>query len=182
MVQIISKFLVLGAIMLGVSAISLPKRTVSQVETDIATIHTQVTSLDTSINAFPNSGGSLNAALAINTASRNLATAINTATTDTKAVTAPVAEGDAKTIIAAVKGFTPTIVDALTNIISKKPSFDALIVADSLVKQDLTSLNTATTAFENALLALAPADLKSEASTLISQINAAFTKANAAYA
>ena len=63
MVQIISKFLILGAIVLGVSAISLPKRTIAQVEKDIASIHTQVTSLDSSINAFPDSGGSINAAL-----------------------------------------------------------------------------------------------------------------------
>ena len=66
------------------------------------------------------------------------------------------AEADAKAVIAAVKGFTPTIVNALTNIIAKKPSFVSLIVAVSLVKQDLASLNSATTAFENALKALAP--------------------------
>ncbi|KAF7978610.1 hypothetical protein HWV62_45348 [Athelia sp. TMB] len=182
MVQIASKFLALGAVVLSASAISLPKRTVAQVESDIAAISTQVTSLDNSINTFPDSGGSLSAALAINTASRNLNTAITTATTDTKALTAPVGDSDAQVIIDAVSGFTPTIVDALNNIIAKKPSFDALIVADTLVQEDLASLNSSTVAFENALLSLAPGDLQSQAEALIAEINAAFAKAIAAYA
>ncbi|KZP17221.1 hypothetical protein FIBSPDRAFT_1047028 [Athelia psychrophila] len=182
MVQITSKFLALGIMILGASARSLSKRDVAKVESDIAAISTQVTSLDTAINAFPNTGGSLNAALAINTASGKLVTAINSATKDVNALTPPVAESDADTIFTAVEGFTPTIVHALTNIISKKPSFDALIVADHLVSTDLGSLNSSTVAFEKALVAIAPADLKGNATALITKINAAFVKAIAAYA
>lgn len=65
MVQISSKFFTLGVFVLGVSAISLPKRTVAQVESDLAAISTQVTALDTDINAFPDTGGSLTAALVL---------------------------------------------------------------------------------------------------------------------
>ena len=68
----------------------------------------------------------------------------------------PIAESDADTIFSSVQAFVPTIVDALTAIIAKKPSFDALIVADSLVSQDLTALNASTSAFEAALVAAAP--------------------------
>jgi hypothetical protein len=45
------------------SATPLLKRTVAQVETDINDIGTAVTNLENAINAFPNSGGSLVAAL-----------------------------------------------------------------------------------------------------------------------
>lgn len=74
-------------------------------------------------------------------------------------MTAPVAESDGETIIAAIQAFVPTIVDALTAIIAKKPSFDALLVADALVSQDLIALNASTTAFEAALVAVAPVSL-----------------------
>lgn len=63
MVQITSKFLVLGALFATTYAVSLPKRDVAKVETDIASISTQVTSLDTTVNAFPDTGGSITAAL-----------------------------------------------------------------------------------------------------------------------
>ena len=63
MVQIASKFLALGAIFATTYALSLPKRDVTQVEADIASISTQVTNLDNAINAFPDTGGSITAAL-----------------------------------------------------------------------------------------------------------------------
>ncbi|KAF7974267.1 hypothetical protein HWV62_13056 [Athelia sp. TMB] len=156
MVQVASKFLVFGAMFATTYALSLPKRDITQVEADIASISTQVTSLDTAVNAFPDTGGSLTQALAINTASKNLTTTIASATTDVQAVPLPIAESDADTIFSAVQAFVPTIVDALTAIIAKKPSFDALIVADQLVSQDLASLNSTTSAFEAALVAAAP--------------------------
>jgi len=182
MVQIVSKFLALGAVFATAYSLSLPKRDVSQVESDIASISTQVTSLDNAINAFPDTGGSLTAALAINTAATSLTSTIKNATTDVQALTPPVDESDADTIFSAVQAFVPTIVDALTAIIAKKPSFDSLIVADSLVSTDLANLNSSTSAFEAALVAAAPADLQSNASAIIATLDAAFTKAIAAYA
>lgn len=65
MVQISSKFFALGVFVFGVSAISLPKRTVAQVESDLAAISAQVTTLDTDINAFPATGGTITEALVL---------------------------------------------------------------------------------------------------------------------
>lgn len=116
-------------------------------------------------------------------------------------MTPPVSESDGDTIFNAIQAFVPTIVDALTAIIAKKPSFDALIVADTLVSEDLVALNASTTAFEAALVAVAPvsilccisrrrhitnenqqADLQSNASAIIATLNTAFASAIAAYA
>jgi hypothetical protein len=80
------------------AAFSTPlKRTVAQVEADLTNISNQVTALDNQINAFPNTGGSLAAALvfnppvllapshsfqAIHSSSTSLDTTLNSATTD----------------------------------------------------------------------------------------------------
>lgn len=75
-----------------------------------------------------------------------------------QAVPAPVAESDAQTILADVQAFQPTIIDALKEIVIKKPIFDGLPLGgvSSLVKQDLGTLNSSTFAFEAALIAAAP--------------------------
>ncbi|KAK7445737.1 hypothetical protein VKT23_014732 [Stygiomarasmius scandens] len=174
------------AILASVAALALAspfKRTVAQVETDLRNIATQVTTLDNNINAFPNSGGSLTQALAIHTAAQNLLTSVNSATTDVQGTTG-VSESDGQTIIGIVNGFEPTIIDALNAIITKKPAFDALPLGgvSALVKQDLGQLGTATSNLEVALINQAPSDLKSQAQSIQAAVDAAFAKAQAAYA
>jgi hypothetical protein len=100
-----------------------------------------------------------------------------------------------------VNGFKPAILDTLTAIVTKKPAFATLpLNVNSIVLKDLKDLQTATSAFEASLIALAPvsfpqlhsrtdtifmrcpqADLKSQAQTISSQIDAAFVTAVAAY-
>jgi len=157
------------------------KRSAATIEADIAKISTQVNSLDSSINAFPTTGGTLFQALAINTAASKLVTAIKSATTDTKA-TSSITAAEGQTIINDVKGFEPAILDALTAIVGKKAAFAALpINADGIVRADLKNLQTATSAFEAALIALAPTELKDDAQAISSSIDAAFVDAVAAY-
>ncbi|KAF9259729.1 hypothetical protein L218DRAFT_812563, partial [Marasmius fiardii PR-910] len=158
-------------------------RTVAQVEADIATISSQINTLDTDINSFPNSGGSLIQALAIHTAATNLVSSINKGTTDVNATPAP-SEADSQTILNSVQALVNPITSGLNAIVAKKPAFDALPLGgvSALVKQDLGNLATAATAFENGLIAKAPADLKSQAQSIANTINAALTKAQAAYA
>ncbi|KAJ7152658.1 hydrophobic surface binding protein [Mycena crocata] len=158
------------------------KRTVAQVEADITTISAQVTSLDNAINAFPNTGGTLASALAIHSAATTLETSVNQGTTDVKA-TGAFSEADGRTILTQVEGFEPTILDALTAIAAKQPAFAALPIGGipALVLQDLQTLKTDTVAFSTALIASAPADLKSEATTISNTISAAFDTAIAAY-
>ncbi|KAJ3757567.1 hydrophobic surface binding protein [Lentinula raphanica] len=159
------------------------KRDVGTVEDDIASIASQVTALDSAIQAFPTSGGSLVSALAIHAQATGLASALATAASDV-AATAPFSDADATTILSAVEGFEPAILDALTEIVEKKPGFDSLPLGgvSALVKQDLAELSTNTKDFENALIADTPADLLAEATPITSSVDAALATAAAAYA
>lgn len=61
-----ARYLVLLSAVSAAVAVPVPtifRRTVTQVEADITNIATQVNALDTAINAFPNTGGTLLAAL-----------------------------------------------------------------------------------------------------------------------
>ncbi|KAL0577781.1 hypothetical protein V5O48_004209 [Marasmius crinis-equi] len=159
------------------------KRTVAQVEADIAQISSQVNALDSSINAFPNSGGTLAQALAIHNSATTLVTTIQKGTTDVNATPQP-SEADSQTILNSVQAIVPAITSGLQAIVAKKPAFDALPLGgvSALVKQDLANLATATTGFENGLIAKAPADLKSQAQNIANTVNAALASAQAAYA
>ncbi|KAJ7487852.1 hydrophobic surface binding protein [Mycena latifolia] len=174
--------LLLSFSLLAVAVTSPVKRTVAQVEADIATISTQVTALDNAINAFPNTGGSLAAALAIHTDATSLETTLNKATTDVTS-TGTVDEADGRTILNSVEAFEPTILDALKGIAAKEPAFAALPIGGipALILQDLQTLKTDTINFSNALIANAPSDLKSEATDLTNNITAGFNTAIAAY-
>ncbi|KAF8585461.1 hypothetical protein K439DRAFT_1343284 [Ramaria rubella] len=167
----------------SLAALGVPhnKRTVAQVEADIATISTAVTNLNNAINAFTSE--SLTDALAIHDQAGTLETAINTGTTDVQN-TGAVDETDATSILNAVNAIQPTIIAALDAIITKKTLFEDLPLAGvaGLVKQDLGTLNTDTSAFEAALIAAAPTDLQANATAIKTAIDAAFSAAIAAYA
>ncbi|THU93634.1 hydrophobic surface binding protein [Dendrothele bispora CBS 962.96] len=158
------------------------KRDVPTILADISKISSQVTTLDNAINAFPDSGGSLVNALAIHTDATNLVSSVNTATSDTTANGA-FNEADGQTILNAVQAIEPTILDALTAIAAKQPAFAALPIGGipALVLQDLKNLDAGTTAFSNALIANAPADLVPQATDIQTTIGNAFDTAIAAY-
>ncbi|KAJ7888325.1 hydrophobic surface binding protein [Mycena olivaceomarginata] len=149
---------------------------------DIARISTQVTTLDNAIEAYPLTGGTLLNALTIHTDATTLITTLNGAVTDVTA-TSQLSEADGRTILSSVEAIEPTILDALTNIVVKKPAFAALPIGGlpALILQDLKNLKTATVAFANGLVSIAPADLVAEATQLSSNITAAFDPAIAAY-
>ncbi|KAK7046608.1 hydrophobic surface binding protein [Favolaschia claudopus] len=156
------------------------KRTVAQVESDIASISSQVTTLDNNIKGFPASG--LAGALGIHTAATNLETTLNTGTNDVKATPA-FSESDGQTILNSVQAIEPVILDALAQITAKKADFDALPIGGlpALILQDLKTLKADTDAFSGALIVNAPADLKSQATTIQTNIDAGFASAIAAY-
>ncbi|KAJ7031749.1 hydrophobic surface binding protein [Mycena alexandri] len=180
MVQITRFLTVLSVAAVGL-ALSL-KRDVAKVESDIATISSQVTTLDNAIEAYPTTGGTLLAALGIHTDATNLVTTLNGATTDATANGA-LDEDDARTILTSVEALEPIILDALTDIVVKKPAFAALPIGGlpALILADLKNLKTATVAFAGALISAAPADLTDEATQLQNNITAAFDPAIAAY-
>ncbi|KAF9477714.1 hydrophobic surface binding protein [Pholiota conissans] len=171
----------------SVSLASVPaKRSVSTVLADVSTISSKVSTLDSLINAYPATGGTLAGALAIHNAAASTTTglipALATGTSDVTS-TGPVGDADGATILSAVQAFEPTILDALTGIVAKKPSFVALPLGGvpALILQDLTNLKAGTAAFSNALIANAPASTTASATTLRDTILAAFDTAIAAY-
>ncbi|THU76919.1 hydrophobic surface binding protein [Dendrothele bispora CBS 962.96] len=159
------------------------KCTVAQVETDLKDIFTQMANLDNSIKAFPDSGGSFSSALSIHTASQKLVSSLNMANTDVKGTT-NVTDSDGQTIQDLVKNSEPAIIDALNNIVTKKAAFDNLPLGgvSFIVKKNLGQLRTATEALETSLFSRTPASLKSQAQEIQSSVDAAFAKAQAAYA
>jgi len=161
------------------------RQSIATVEADLNNIATQTTALDNSLITFVGANATLQAALNINTASGDLDTALQTATSDLNADIAangPPSEADADTIIGIVLGFTPTILDALSQIVAKKPTLVSLpIDVTGLVLTDLEDLYSDSLLFEAALLSVAPADLLATGSALTYSINSAFSTAIAAY-
>ncbi|KAJ7101305.1 hydrophobic surface binding protein [Mycena belliarum] len=180
MVQLSRFFTVLSVATVSLALIV--GRDVAKVKADIATITTQVTTLDNAIQAFPLSGGSLLNALTIHNTATGLITTLNGATTDVTS-TGPLGEADGRAVLTSVEAIQPVILDALTNIVVKKPGFASLPIGGlpALILQDLKNLKTATSAFATALVANAPADLVEEAKTVQTTITNAFDPAIAAY-
>jgi hypothetical protein len=127
---------------------------------------------------------------------RNVLTLIATLQQDT----VHFGEADGQFILNSVRNSEPTILNALSVIITKKHAFMALNIALGIVKQDLTNLAACTAAFENALIAAGPvsvspyalmiqslthafeqADLKGLATAIKAEIDAGFSNAIAAY-
>ncbi|VDB92546.1 unnamed protein product [Peniophora sp. CBMAI 1063] len=168
---------------LAVNAIASPfKRDAATVEADIATITSQVSALNDAITQFGTSK-SLTDALAIHSDAGTLETAINQATSDTNASDA-FTEDEGATILSAIQNLEPNIIAALQNLDSQHDNFASQPIAglDAVVESDLNTLNTDTTAFENALLSKAPADIQSQAQASVADINSAFQAAIATYA
>ncbi|XP_006464073.1 hypothetical protein AGABI2DRAFT_194662 [Agaricus bisporus var. bisporus H97] len=147
---------------------------------NLATLRTQLTTLDGAINGFPDTGGSLTQALpSIPTHSMyNRPPMI-----PPPLPVPPFSEGEGQSVIDAVNGLVPIIEDALVGIVAKKPAFDALPLGgiSNLVRQDLSGLSSSTSSLEDALIALAPADLVDESIALKNEVDAAFATAIAAY-
>ncbi|KAG6856140.1 hypothetical protein H0H87_007145 [Tephrocybe sp. NHM501043] len=180
MVQITS-LLVIAAMI--ITTASVPLKRSDPLEGDILSISALTASLDDAIKLFASLGpGQLVDALAIHGNATVLKTQLDTATGDVS--TGVVSEDDARTFLNSIEAFEPTIIDALTNIVSKKAAFQALPIGGipALVLSDLRALNTSTTVFENRLLASTPPDLLAEGRQVQTSINAAFNKAIAAYA
>ncbi|EJD50706.1 hydrophobic surface binding protein [Auricularia subglabra TFB-10046 SS5] len=158
-------------------------RSAAEIVADIDVLTTRVTKLDNDVTAFPNTGGSLVAALGIHTDSVNVDNALKQATTSTLA-TGPLTEEEGSTILGQFQVLEPIIIHALDGVVEKKAAFAALPIGGipALVKQDISTLSTDTKAFENAILAIAPASHLADAQAIIDSIDAGFARAIAAYA
>ncbi|KAJ3570981.1 hypothetical protein NP233_g4047 [Leucocoprinus birnbaumii] len=157
--------------------------TIQDVLNDLVTLKSTLVTLDNAINSFPDSGGSLADALAINDDAGAVRDAIDATTPDAVNVDLPVSVDDANSVLAAIQDLQTNIDSALTGIVAKKPAFDALPVGgvSALVAQDLNDLNTSNSALEDALIAATPPEVLDAAEQTRSEIDAAFATAIAAY-
>lgn len=131
------------------------------------------------VTAFTSSSG-YSGALAIHTKEQTLESLITTATTDCCAVSSATEE-EALAVLVVVDKLVTDIVTALNNIDSKKPQFDAVLLATAIVKSDIKNLKTKTNSLDTCLLNAAPADLKTRAQGYINTINTAFATAYTVY-
>ncbi|KAF9038011.1 hydrophobic surface binding protein A-domain-containing protein [Panaeolus papilionaceus] len=164
-------------------ALSILATTPGQVITDIGQIITLIEELDTAIKGL--SSTNISGVLTVHTDAVSLATTISTATSDTSTVTPnPVSETDGSSILNAFQRLESALITCLNDIISKKGTVSAMPITGlvALILQDLKNLQAATIAFENALLAVAPSDVRSElAFTIFPAINAALANAISTY-
>jgi hypothetical protein len=120
MVQVTRSLAILSIAALSLAAVL--KRDAATVEADLAVLTSQVTALDNAVQAFPLSGGTLAEAMTVHTNAVNIISTLNTAASDEKAIDT-FSETKGQAILAALKGFEPTILDFLQNIVVRKPAF-----------------------------------------------------------
>ncbi|KAF8062190.1 hypothetical protein FPV67DRAFT_1452081 [Lyophyllum atratum] len=159
---------------------------ITDVLAGIALLTSLTTALNDAITEFPGTGGTLLQALSLHTATTTLAAAIDTTTA---AVPKALTESDARFILDAMEGLTPTIIAILDNITAKKDTVMALpfsfpligMGAAALVKKDVTSVAASTAALENALLSASPESIRQEGSDLRDLLDAAFANTIVTY-
>ncbi|KXN89779.1 hypothetical protein AN958_05319 [Leucoagaricus sp. SymC.cos] len=158
--------------------------TVPDILHDLAALKRNLVALDGAINSFPDSGGTLKEALAINDDSTAVKNAIDATTPDAANVDTPISVDAANEVLAAVRDLQANINSTLTDIVAKKPAFDALPAGgvSDLVRKDLNDLNASNTALGDALIEITPSEVLDEVQKTRNEIGAAFADAITEYA
>ncbi|KAF9558553.1 hydrophobic surface binding protein [Agrocybe pediades] len=157
--------------------------TVADVIADTHNIVAQTNTLDSVITSFPNTGGSLTAALSIHSGAVSLGSTIDRGTADIISAHKPVSQADGTTILSVVQTFENAIVRTLSDIVAKKATFAALPIGGipALVLQDLINLRNSVFKFETQLIGYVPSKLVAPANKMLAPINDAFARAIAVY-
>lgn len=109
----------------------------------------------------------------IHASEQTLESLIQTATSDCCTIST-ISDEEANAILAVVEDLVPDIVSTLATLDSKKPQFDAVLLATLIVKTDIKNLDTKTTSLDICLLAACPTGLQTTCQDLMDQVNAAF--------
>ncbi|CAO3677112.1 hypothetical protein G6F70_001635 [Rhizopus microsporus] len=172
------------ALVASANAASFSKRDVTPaVQTcikDLTAAQNQLTIVATAVNGFTSSSGYAGA-LSVHSKEQTLENLIKQANTDCCAVTTVVSTEDANAVLAVVQTLVPDIESALDAIVTKKPQFDAVPLATSIVKGDIKNLQAKVTTLDNCILAVTPSDFTTAANEYVGRINNAFSKADTAY-
>ncbi|KAK4513865.1 uncharacterized protein ATC70_005871 [Mucor velutinosus] len=179
-----SLFAIAFTIAASVNAAAVQKRAVSAgVQSCIDGLNAasaQLLTVTSQVNSFTSSAG-YSGALAVHSSEQTLESKLKAATTSCCAVTSTVSEEDATAVFSVVGVVVPEIESALSAIVTKKPQFDAVLLATSLVKTDIKNLNTEVNSLDTCLIAVTPADDLANANAYVDRVNTAFASAKTAY-
>lgn len=150
------------------SASPLTKRDFATVQADSTQLNARADGLDKAIKAYPNSGGTLLAAIPIQRALGDISTTIKKTTDDTKATPA-FTVAQSRTILDSFQKLKPLVVAATDGIKLKKPSFDAN-GGITTVRNALSKLRADIVPLGQELVAHCATALKGEANTLNADI------------
>ncbi|KAI9478614.1 MAG: hydrophobic surface binding protein A-domain-containing protein [Benjaminiella poitrasii] len=179
-----STLIIAAALALSANAASLTKRAVSAPVQlcidDINSVSAQLALVKADVDAFTRSGG-YSAAFAIHSKEQVLETRLKKAGTDCCAVSGTVTAEEADAVIGVVDTLVPQVSAALSAIVTKKPEFDAILLATVLVKGDIKNLDTQTDTLSTCLINKTPSTHTAEANALLAEIDASFTAAKSAY-
>ncbi|GAN05215.1 hydrophobic surface binding protein [Mucor ambiguus] len=179
-----SLFAIALTIAASVNAAAVQKRTVTagvQACVDgLNAASAQLLTVTSQVNSFTSAAG-YSGALAVHSSEQTLETKLKAAITSCCAVTTTVSEEDATAVFSVVGVVVPEIENALSAIVTKKPQFDAVLLATSLVKTDIKNLNTEVNSLDTCLIAVTPAADLANANAYVGRVNTAFASAKTAY-
>lgn len=124
-------------------------------------------------------GGS--GALAVHNKGQGLETHLKKAGADCGEVAGTVTAKEADAVIATVSTLVSQATVALSSIVTKKPEFDAILLATALIRSDIKNLDTQTKTFDSCLFTKTPAFHLTTVSALVTQINSSSYSAKTVY-
>lgn len=156
----------------------------AKVKLNLRELQLPFTNIEFQVNAFTSSQG-YSGATAIHTQEQELEKRLKQSGVSccvTPPTTVTLEEADA--VLAIVGNLVPKITGSLSAIVTKKPQFDAILLATLLVKNDIKSLDTQTKTLYTCLVNKTPTDPPSYLQTAngyVAQIQAGFASAKTAY-
>ncbi|KAG2208257.1 hypothetical protein INT47_006113, partial [Mucor saturninus] len=121
------------------------------------------------------------AAVALHTHEQALDAAFKITSTDCCAITATVSDEEATAVFGLVGDFVPDITNSFDVIISKKPEFDALLLATNIAKADIKTLSGYLRQVDGCLIAVTPEPLLATVQSYMDTIDAKLVATYAAY-
>ncbi|KAG2230233.1 hypothetical protein BDF21DRAFT_343698 [Thamnidium elegans] len=148
---------------------------------DLTDANAQLAIVKDAVDTFDRSKG-YSGALNIHDEEQVLEARLKTAGTSCCAVSAVASTADADAFLDVVDTMVPLVQGALTSIVTKKPEFDAIFLATTIVKTDIKNLNNqANQLLDNCLFDVTPPSHTAIATTHVAAIKSAFATAKTAY-
>ncbi|KAH7305666.1 hydrophobic surface binding protein A-domain-containing protein [Rhexocercosporidium sp. MPI-PUGE-AT-0058] len=148
-------------------------RTAQSILSDISSISTNVKALNDALNSYK---GDVASAVPVTQAESKLEDSIKQGIADTKGTPGPLSDSDATSVLDAVNSLIPDIIRSVNAFVSKQAGFQKAGLGQ-IASKDLSSLQSDTSEFADALISIAPSSSVAAASSVKSCIDAAFSSA-----